>query len=133
MPVSIRESVNVPGAMPNYGYYSSSIVFTPGRLLFVSGQVAIDEDGNTVGVGDVRAQFEFILSRIQKIIEYNGGKLSDIVQERVFVTDVKFHKELRPIRMKHFPESGPASIFVIVQALPHDDLLLSMEVIAALP
>ena len=83
----LRQSVNVPGAEPLYPNYSSSVVVSPGRLLFVSGQVATDENGKTIGVGDVKAQCECVLEKIEKIVAYNGGKMSDVVQVSVIKTN----------------------------------------------
>ena len=70
----LRESVNVPGCEPLYPNYSSCVIAKPGRFVFVSGQVAVDEDGNNVGVGDVAAQADFVLEKIRKILEYNGRR-----------------------------------------------------------
>jgi 2-iminobutanoate/2-iminopropanoate deaminase len=37
------------------------------RMIFVSGQLAWDKDGNTVGKGDMRAQFEQVGHRTSRI------------------------------------------------------------------
>ena len=51
----IRTAVEVTGVAAPAGHYSHGIV-TSGRLLFVAGQVAHDEDGNLVGGNDAAAQ-----------------------------------------------------------------------------
>lgn len=129
----LRQSVNVPGAEPLYGNYSSSVVVSPGRLLFVSGQVATDENGKTIGAGDVKAQCECVLEKIEKIVAYNGGKMSDVVQDRVYVTDHRSRSEVLPIRLKHFPNNGPTSCFIEVASLASPEWLIEIEVVAALP
>ena len=129
----LRQSVNVPGCEPLYPNYSSSVIAKPGRLLFVSGQVAVDENGNTVAIGDVAAQADYVLEKIRKILEHNGATLENVVQDRVYVTDREFHPLVLPIRLKHFPNNGPASSFVEVASLRFPEWLIEIEVVAVLP
>ena len=133
MSESLRQSVNVPGCEALFGNYSSAVIVKPGRLLFVSGQVAVDENGKTVGVSDVARQCEYVLQKIEKIVTYNGGTVADIVQDRVYVTDRAFHPLVLPVRLKHFPENGPASAFVEVASLKDPEWLIEIEVVAVLP
>ena len=128
----LRQAVNVPGCEALYPNYSSCVVAKPGRLLFVSGQVAVDEDGNNVAVGDVAAQADYVLQKIDKILKYNGASLDNVVQDRVYVTDREFHPLVLPIRLKHFPKNGPASVFVEVASLRYPEWLIEIEVMAVL-
>ena len=57
-------------------------------LLFISGQVGTDADGNLVGKGDAGAQAEQIHQNLRAILEANGGTLRDIVKLTAFVTDI---------------------------------------------
>lgn len=133
MTTSVRQSVNVPGAMPVAPYYSSSVVVTGGRLVFLSGQVAADENGDNVAVGDVRGQAEYVFDRMRKVVEYHGGTMADIVQYRVYITDPAYRAEIAPVRLAHFPDEAPVAVLIVAAALGHPDWLVEVEAIAALP
>lgn len=129
----MRKSVEVPGCEALFPNYSASVVVKPGRLLFISGQVAVDERGRNVGVGDVAAQTEFVLQKIEKILKFHGATAANVVQDHVFVTDRAFHPLVLPVRLKHFPKDGPTSSFIEVSSLKDPQWLIEIEVIAALP
>ena len=129
----LRQAVNVPGCEPLYPNYSSCVIAKPGRFMFVSGQVAVDENGNTIGIGDVAVQADCVLEKIRKILEYRGATLENVVQDRVYVTDREFHPLVLPVRLKHFPQNGPSSSFVEVASLRFPEWLIEIEVIAVLP
>ena len=129
----LRQSVNVPGAAALFPNYSTSVVVKPGRLLFVSGQVATDENGKTVAAGDVAGQAEHILLKIEKILNFHGATAANVVQDHVYVTDRAFHPLVLPVRLKHFPKDGPTSSFVEVASLKDPSWLIEIEVVAVLP
>ncbi len=59
-----------------------------GNVIHLSGQVAMDENGQVVGPGDVGAQFRQAYKNIAEVLEKFGASMDDIVDETVFVTDV---------------------------------------------
>ena len=129
----MREAVNVPGSEPLYPNYSTCVIARPGRFIFVSGQVAVDEGGHNIGIGDVAVQAEFVLQKINKILEYNGASLENVVKDTVYVTDREFHSIVLPIRLKHFPANGPASSFIELASLRFPEWLIEIEVVAVIP
>jgi enamine deaminase RidA (YjgF/YER057c/UK114 family) len=50
------------------------------RLIWVSGQIAVDEQNQLVGTGDVRAQTEQCLANVERNLRELGGTIDDIVQ-----------------------------------------------------
>jgi enamine deaminase RidA (YjgF/YER057c/UK114 family) len=50
-----------------------------GEYLFVSGQMAVDLDGNVTNPGDHQAQSRYIFNRIREIVALAGGKLEEDV------------------------------------------------------
>ncbi len=48
-----------------------------GNTVYVSGTLAIDAEGSTVGIGDVRAQTRHVLESISTVLETAGGSLKD--------------------------------------------------------
>ena len=67
-----------------------------GELLFISGQVAQDNDGNTVGVGDCEAQTHHIMARIRTIVEAAGATMPDAVKITTFLTNIDNFKIWNP-------------------------------------
>ncbi|MGH6952955.1 MAG: RidA family protein [Alphaproteobacteria bacterium] len=115
---------------PIRGYYSNSVRVESGPLLFVSGQVALDEGGKVVGAGDARAQAEQTLKNVETILRANGAGMEDVVKVTVYVTDIRFLDQITDVRLKHWPKGGPASAIVEVSALAYPELLVEIEAVA---
>ena len=114
-------------------HYSNSIRTESGPLLFIAGQVALDEDGKLVGEGDIRAQATQVLENIRAIIEANGGTMSDIAQVTVYVREIEAFNSISDIRESYFPKDGPASAIVEVSALAWPEFLIEIAAVATLP
>ena len=114
-------------------HYSNSIRTKSGPLLFISGQVGLDEKGELVGKGDIQAQAKQVLENLKNIVEANGGSMKDIVQVTVYVTDIAAFESISDIRETYFPKEGPASAIVEVSALAWPEFLIEISAIAALP
>ena len=113
---------------PIRGYYSNCVRVTAGPLLFVAGQVGMDERGAVPE--SAAAQAELALKNIATILEANGATLADVVKVTVYVTDMKYLDEITPARLKAFPAEGPASAIVGVTSLAFPSLKVEIEAVA---
>ena len=104
-----------------------------GRLLFVSGQAAIDEQGQVVGPGDCAAQSEYVMERLRTVLEAAGAGFDDVVKTTTFLTDPADYSAYNSVRAKCFPKDPPASSTVIVAALVVPGLVVEVEAVAELP
>jgi len=122
------ESVGVPTKA-----YSQGVLVPCGNkdLLFVTGQLPQDAEGNVVAIGDVKAQTEQVFVRISSILEDAGFTLDDVVKVQIFVKDIKNGKIISKVRDEMFKNSRPASTFVEVSGFVKEDCALEIEVIAA--
>ena len=68
------------------------------RMIFTSGQLAWDKDGNPVGEGDMRAQFEQVGQNLKNALEAAGASLEDVVKAVTYVTDMDAFFECVDIR-----------------------------------
>jgi 3-hydroxyisobutyrate dehydrogenase len=119
-----------PSAVPaTNGYYSHAT--RSGDLLFVSGQVALDEKGQVVGEGDMARQSEFILGNIGRILEDQGSSFERVLHVRTFLTDMSLVREYGDVRSRYFTGEPPASTTVEVSRLFQPGLLIEVEVVAA--
>ncbi|HXP74486.1 MAG TPA: RidA family protein [Stellaceae bacterium] len=129
-----KTALNPPGvAKPIRGYYSNCVRVNAGPLLFIAGQVALDANGHVVGGGDVRAQTIQALENMRAILRANGADMSDVVSVTVYVTDIAFLDQITDIRMKYFPNNGPASAIVQIARLAIPELLIEISAVAAVP
>ena len=107
-----------------------SVASTP--LAFVSGQVAWNEHGDVVGVGDHKAQVEQIAKRLDRILEELGAQRSDIVKETIYVVD--YSPDLVPVLLGELHgTTPPSSTLVPVTKLFAPEFLIEVEWIIAIP
>ena len=100
--------------------------------LYLAGQLARDENGKTVGVGDIRAQTEQVIKNMQTILRAEGAELSNLVKLLVFVTDMRNFDAITEVRKHYFTGDLPTSTIVEVNHLSQPDLLIEIEGVAVL-
>jgi 2-iminobutanoate/2-iminopropanoate deaminase len=122
-------SPSLPAPMRG-GAFSSGVEAPSGRMVYVSGQVSMDAEGNVVGEGDIKAQTEAVLEHVKTVVEEAGGGMEDIVKLTVFITDMGLYDEIHEVRRRYFREPFPASSMVEVSALIDPRLLIEIEAIA---
>ena len=127
-----KERLYPKGMWRPSGSYSQVVISEPGRMVLVAGQVAIDEEGNTIGIGDVRAQAKQALKNVITGVEAAGGTKSDIVTMSVFTTDACYHPDVNAVRREVFGSDFPASTMVQVVALARPVLLIEINATAVI-
>jgi 2-iminobutanoate/2-iminopropanoate deaminase len=100
------------------------------KTIYVAGQLARDRQGNVVGKGDMAAQIRQTCENIKAALDAAGATMADVVKTNTYVTDIQEYFKHVGVRMQYFP-SLPTSTTVEVRALAHPDLLVEIEVIAA--
>ncbi len=103
-----------------------------GKIVFLSGQLAWDKNGNTAGKGDMPAQLRQIGENLKDALEEAGGSLSDIVKITTFVTDMDQFFTCIDVREEYFGPGWPTSTTVEVSRLAHPDMLIEVEAIAVI-
>jgi 2-iminobutanoate/2-iminopropanoate deaminase len=101
-------------------------------ILFVSGQVAYDEQGDPAHPGDITAQAESVFGALQAQVEAGGGTLDNIVKITTYLTDIRNRAALIPVRERFFGTKTPAATLVAVTALGRPEWLIEVEAIAVL-
>ncbi|WP_407701034.1 RidA family protein [Wenjunlia vitaminophila] len=120
------------GVLPGTGY--THVVTGTGRLVVLSGQVALDERGNTVGAGDPEAQARQVFENVRRCLAAAGATFDDVVKLTYFVTDIGHLPAVRAARDQYVDtRRPPASTAVQVAALFRPDLLLEVEALALVP
>lgn len=117
------------------GPYSrgTQVSLSEADLIFASGQVAEDSEGNTVGKGDVVVQTEQVLKNLQNVLEASGASLADVVKVTVFLRNMEHRNAVAEVRKRFFKDNLPASTLVEVSKLAHQDWLIEIEAVAVAP
>jgi enamine deaminase RidA (YjgF/YER057c/UK114 family) len=124
--------INPPSLPAPRGYTHVVEVPAAARLLFLSGQVPLDKDGNLVGAGNFPQQAEQVFRNLGLALAEAGASFADVVKINYYVRDVSHLKELRAIRDRHLNvKAPPASTLVEVSRLFRDDVMLEIDAIAA--
>ena len=117
------------------GYANGVLVPVDGRLLFIAGQIAWDEQQKIVSA-DFVEQFDRALANLLAVVEEAGGRPDQVARLVVYVTDKsEYCARLREVgerwraRMqRHFP----AMALVEVKSLLEDDAKVEIEGIAVI-
>jgi 2-iminobutanoate/2-iminopropanoate deaminase len=104
----------------------------PKSMIFVSGQVSRDHEGNQVGTGSMLEQTRQCIRNIEKSLTAAGASLSDIVWTTVYTTDIREFKQIVAAREEFFKDNLPTSTMVEVAHLADPGLLVEIQVIAAI-
>ena len=129
----MKQIVNPDFVAKPVGHYSQGVLASGSRLLFIAGQVSVDEYGRVVGTGDIEAQTRQIMKNIEAIVRAAGGTMDDIVELTIYDTDVDSHGEIsRKVRDEFLGSDFPAGTRLEVKRLVHPDYLIEISAIAVL-
>lgn len=103
-----------------------------GQLLYISGQVAWDTNGNVVGKGDVRAQARQVFQNLRQVLQAAGGDLNDLMKITTYITKIEDFPAVAEVRSEVFQGELPASTLIVVKGLFNPDFLIEIEGVAAM-
>jgi 2-iminobutanoate/2-iminopropanoate deaminase len=126
-----REEIRVPGMPEPISHFTH--VVRAGPLVFVSGCVASDENGKTVGGNDIVAQTRQVHENIKRCLAAAGASFADVCKVTVFLRNVGDREKVNTVRKEYFGAHRPASTLVEISRLVRDDLLIEIEATAVLP
>lgn len=114
------------------GAYSHGLKVDIGdsEMVFITGQIAMDKNGNAIAPNDITAQAEFIFQNIQKILAEGNASIDDVVKAVIYVTNMSDFKAISAVRNKYFEKAKPVSTLVEINRTVKDGCNLEIEVIA---
>jgi enamine deaminase RidA (YjgF/YER057c/UK114 family) len=127
-----------PRTLPKPAGFSYGYEVKHGRLVFIAGQVARDEQNTVVGKGDIVAQFRQVCRNIQTVMSAAGGDMTDVVKLTIYVLDTDDYKrhlrEIGGVYREYFGKHFPAMTLVGARDLfdAADGCLIEIEGVAAL-
>ena len=129
-----KEFLN-PAGLPVLPGFSQVVTATEGKIVFISGQVALNANNEVVGKGDLRAQVVQTFENLKGALAAVGATFDDVLKTNTYI--VNYTPDMigvvREVRSQYLPqEKPPASTLIGVQALVLEDLLIEIEAFALL-
>ena len=130
----------VPGKAVPRGRFPH--VKVAGGFAFVSGTSSRRVDNSIAGASvdamgtvelDIRVQTRAVLENIRDILAAVGAGLEDLVSVTTYLVSMNDFKGYNEVYAEFFDESGPARTTVAVHQLPHPQLLIEIQAVAAIP
>jgi 2-iminobutanoate/2-iminopropanoate deaminase len=110
--------------------YAPVVTVVPGKLVFLSGILSRNSQGEIVGRGDMRAQIRQVFSNITTALTAASATWTDVVKRQTFTTDIDAYFANIDARMEFCGEDLSTSTAVEVRRLSHPDFLVEVEVLA---
>ena len=126
---SIVRTAQAPAAI---GPYSQAVVVPLGdgkRMVFCSGQIALDPATMTIVEGDVTEQTRQVLANLGSVLAAAGAGWADVVKTTIFLADMEDFATVNAIYGEKFPTDPPARSTVQAARLPRD-VRVEIEAIA---
>ena len=117
--------------------WNESLAFSQGVAvgdqLWIAGQVAVDDAGTPVGLGDPHAQAERIWRNLARVLEAAGGDLGDLVQTTTWIVDRAYRDAATEARKRHLAGPDyPTNTLVIIDGLGRPEYLIEISGVAVL-
>jgi enamine deaminase RidA (YjgF/YER057c/UK114 family) len=101
-----------------------------GDFVLVAGTTAVSEDGVVLAPGDAGGQVHVVVDLIERALAQAGARLEQVVQTRMFVTDVARAEEIGRAHGERFGAHAPVTSMVQVAALIDPRMLVEIEAVA---
>jgi enamine deaminase RidA (YjgF/YER057c/UK114 family) len=126
--------VNPEGLHKPVGYTHVASVEGSGKILYISGQVARNQKGDIVGVGDLETQTRQVYENLSSILKKMNATFSDVTKQNIYTTRLDQINIIRKVRDQYLSQVlKPACTLVGVTGLAEKDFLIEIEMVAAIP
>ena len=111
---------------PSYPYSPGA---QAGGMIFTAGQVAWDESGKIIAIGDIRGQTQQTLKNVRAVLNAGGADFDDVVKCNVYLKDMNDFKVMNEEFLRAFPNNPPART-TVQTPMAEKDMLVEIEVVA---
>ncbi len=113
-----------------YETFNIAQAYKAGDFIFISGQAALDLEGNIVGEGDFDAQAVQAFENLRAVLAAGGSGMEKLIKVTIYVTDMANFESVVTIRERYFSPPWPADTLVEVSALALPELMIEIEGVA---
>ncbi len=103
-----------------------------GKTLYFSGQTAVNEKGELIGKGDMRAQVRQVYENLKSLLASQGATFDHLVKITIYTLSIDEFRKAGDIREEYTGGKAPASTLLQIDQLASPDYLLEIEGIAVL-
>ena len=128
MPIQI-ERMNPPGTTQPTAYTQ---LVRAGKTLYFSGQTAVNEKGELIGKGDMRAQVRQVYENLKSLLASQGATFDHLVKITIYTLNMDEFRKTGDIREEYTGGRAPASTLLQIDRLASPDYLVEIEGIAVL-
>ncbi len=128
----MKTRINPANFTKTVGAYSQGLKVDLGdkAMIFVSGQLAMDAEGNPVAPGDFGTQTRFIFENIKRVLGEAGATLEDVVKVQIFVTDITKFPQVSAVRNEYLNDIRPVSTLFEINRTVKEGCDIEIEVVA---
>ncbi len=128
----VKKKLVPKGSAKRLGAYSHgySVEVGDSVIIFTTGQIALDENGQVMYPDDPAKQTEFVFESLGRILNEAGASSNDVVKATIYLTDMDDFPKISEVRNKYFKKSEPVSTLVEVSKLVKEGCRVEIEVIA---
>lgn len=124
--------------------YPKQVSFTRGMrvelgdvtMLFISGTASVNENGESIHPGDIRAQTQRTYENIKALLASEGADFHDIARMTCYLADFRYYDEFNEVRNAFFDGEGlspyPASTCIEAR-ICRPELMVEIEAIVIIP
>jgi 2-iminobutanoate/2-iminopropanoate deaminase len=115
-----RQIVRTPLAPAAIGPYSQAVSVPVGdkRMVFCSGQIALDPVTGAMSDGDVAEQARIVLENLGNVLAAAGASYANVVKTTIFLADMSDFAVVNAIYSERFALDPPARATVAAAGLP---------------
>jgi len=128
-----RNIVRTAEAPAAIGPYSQAVVVPVGgqRIIYCSGQIALDPVTGAMVEGDVEAQTRQVLANLGAVLAAADATFANIVKTTIFLKTMDDFAKVNAIYAERFVQDPPARATVAAAGLPRN-ALVEIEAIAVI-
>jgi len=128
----LKTKINPPNFTKTVGAYSQGLKVDIGdkTMVFVSGQLAMDEEGKPIAPNDISAQTRYVFENIKAILGNAGATLEDVVKVQIFLTNISKFPQVSAVRNEYLENIQPVSTLVEINRTVKEGCDVEIEVVA---
>ena len=116
----MKQIIKTDQAPDAIGPYSQAIIAGEGKLVFLSGQIALDPKTMEIVGGTASEQCRKVMENLLGVLTAAGGSFDSIVKTTIYLSDMSDFMAVNEVYGKHFDSNPPARATVEVSRLPKD-------------
>jgi enamine deaminase RidA (YjgF/YER057c/UK114 family) len=127
-----RKTVNPWRWQEPIGFQQGNLITDAGKVLYCSGQTAMDENGVPQHAGDIAAQMAMALDNLATVLERAGMTLTNIVRITTYTTEVPGFRENRAAMLDRLKEADTEFTHTLIgiDRLAFPELMVEIEAVA---